>query len=190
MLNAEIQFPRYVGVAPGTTTIRYDDAPGLGIPPRPTQAWDIPQDAYSDKVKIAVPPNQFLPPAAYPLPANPTQAWVEWPMQGDRVRMAVPLNQIKAGAVRGDPATQVAVPEVQRTFGPFPNDWMAVPSSGYQPVRKGWIHSQEGDVYTLQGPATVASARNWSIVASVISTLALATTATLAVLDYRSRRKK
>jgi len=197
MLRADITFPAYVGVAPGTTTFTYDGVNGLGnIPPHPTQAWEIPQDAYSEAVKMAVPPNQFLPKVGYALPHDPLQAWVEWPMENDRVRMMVPENQIKAGAVTGNPRVRASVPEIQRTFGPFPNDLMAVPTVNYLPYRKGWIHHDQGDIFTLQGAplgsmaATPASAQKWAIVASVVSAIALATTTAIAVMEFRSRGRR
>jgi hypothetical protein len=197
MFHAEVEFPAYVGVAPGTTTITYDGASGLGaVPAYPTQAWDIPQDAYSEAVKIAVPPCQFLPRIGYPLPRNPLQAWVQWPLVNDRVQIVVPPNQIAAGAVKEDLPVQAAVPAIQRTFGPFPNDYMAVPTVNYLPYRKGWIHHNAGDIFTLQGGLAGAlgaelpvsnGVRKWAIFSSVLSALALATTTTLAVLEFRRR---
>jgi hypothetical protein len=207
MLHADIKFASYVGVAPGTTTFTYDarkngkarkngfrglgrgGAPGM--PTHPTQAWDIPQNAYSNRVQIAVPPNQFLPRVGYPLPANPTQAWVEWPMQADhRVRMMVPENQIKAGAMTYDPSIAMSVPPWQNDLGPIPNDQMLVPTRNYLPYGHGWVAYKGGNIYNLQGAlaeATPASAQNWAIFASVLGAFALATTATLAVLEYRRR---
>jgi hypothetical protein len=148
-----VKFARYVGVAPGTTTIRTDDNPGgamLGAVQ--TQAvWE--PDPNSDTVRLAVPPNQW---------------------------------------VTGPATMKISMPAHQRNFGPVPNDGQLALTRPYQPYHKGWIEPSSGDsIYTLQGllgqePSnTEDTARKWAIAASIIGSIALATTTVIAVVQFR-----
>lgn len=144
------------------------------FPPWPTQAWMAPQNAWSDQIKMLVPPDQRY---------------------------------------YGKVTQTLLVPPIQRTFGPAPNDaQLSITRPGYIPYHKGWIDTGGGTaIYTLQGgfgqetPPSVPvtdddlrklqaellakenRARNWAIFASVVSGVALATTATIAILDFRRR---
>ncbi|KKN61355.1 hypothetical protein LCGC14_0522870 [marine sediment metagenome] len=183
MIHADMR--GYVGVAPGTTTFTLGKPPLYArMPQHPTQAWLIPQDAYSQQQKIAVPPNQMIPRegAHIPIPAYPTQAYVDWPMVNDRVRMAIPPNQHYVG-----PQTiKVHVPPVQHTFGPFPNDYMLSKISpyrgGYLPYFKGWISGLDKDgklvtIFTLAGPEEEKAAKRWGRAAGIVVLLGITATA-------------
>ena len=164
MLDAQVSHPRYVGVAPGTTTVRIDGASGATLG--------------------AAPPPHWAP------PVRPTQAhWVRDPSI-DNVKIAVPPNQW----VTGPAIMKARMPAVQATFGPVPNDKQLSKMYGYLPVQRGWMQTTEGGVYTMQGalgqtPQDVEdTAIKWSIAASVISALALATTTAIALLRYRKEK--
>lgn len=184
MIHADMN--GYVGVAPGTTTLT------LGMPKHPTQAWLIPQDAYSQEQKIAVPPNQMIPRggAHIPIPAYPTQSYVDWPMVGDRVRMAMPPNQHYIGPQK----IKVHIPPAQRTFGPFPNDIMLSKIKGYRegylPYRKGWISGLDENgklitIFTLAG-AEEEGAR-WGRTAGIVTVLGIAAAAIAAAVWSASK---
>jgi hypothetical protein len=169
-----IRLSRYVGTAPGTTTVSmgaaapYPPYPppdgGPGVPPYPTQAWLVPEPSKDDRVRIALPPNQHV---------------------------TTPTEMI------------ITKPNAQATMGPVPNDRSLGVRYGYQPVHKGWIHTKKGDIYTLQGGAQqvkiqgalgadggMSSSEKWAIFASVMSGLALAATATVSILSYMDRKKR
>ena len=168
-----ISMTRYVGVAPGTTSMAFGataDYPpypppggGPGVPPYPTQAWLVPTPANEDRVVIAVPPNQM---------------------------------------VTGNETLIVSVPNAQKTMGPAPTDYDLAINQNYQPHHKGWINSKEGFVYNLQGEfgqkmhfkgglgqEAMSSGTKWAIAASVVSALAIGTTAVIAILEYKRRRR-
>ncbi len=186
MLSADVKYARYTGVAPGTTTLTLGATATNGMyPPYP-------------------------PPDGGPgVPPYPTQAWwVPEPSNIDRVRIAVPPNQ----HVTSETEVIVSVPKAQRTMGPVPNDKQVAKIYGYQPVMKSWIHSNQENIYTLQGyhgprlagpqaitfqgaennaaaaPNGISSTEKWAIFASVMGGLALATTALVAILRYRRER--
>ena len=187
MIHAQMN--GYVGVAPGTTTIALGKPPLYArMPQHPTQAWLIPQDAYSQEQKMAVPPNQMAPRdvAHIPIPAYPTQSYVDWPMVNDRVRMAVPPNQHYIGPQK----IKVRIPPVQHTLGPVPNDFMLSKISGYResylPYFKGWISGYDKDgklitIFTLSGAEAAEKAGSyWGRTAGILTILGIAATVAVA----------
>ena len=121
---------------------------------------------------------------------SPTQSVWEPDPNIDNVRVAVPPNQW----VTGPMSIHAMVPTAQSAFGPVPNDYELARTRPYLPYHKGWINTEsDGSVYTIQGPPVGQSASDtairWSIAASVISAVALATTTLIAVLRYREGKK-
>jgi len=160
MINLDMA--RWVGTAPGTSTVTYPRNPALGQVPAvfPTQAVLEP-DPNSDSIKIALPPNQ----------------WATGPVE-----------------------MVVNVPAGEKNLGPVPTD-LQIHKQGrpYLPVQRGWIANADGpNIYHLQGPLGLGAdpsassientAVKWSIAASVISALALATTTVIAVARYKKGR--
>lgn len=182
MQTAQIHPARYVGVAPGTTTFSVNGrrkrgalggaggyppypppAGGPGVPPYPTQAWLIPQPSDTDRLKIAMPPNQ---------------------------------------QVTGPREMIVSMPAAQKNMGPVPNDRQSARSADYLPVHRGWIHTEAGNIFTLQGYGQSVKFEGvsaegddkidwhkWAVVASLIGAVAVAATSTIAILEYRRRRR-
>jgi hypothetical protein len=161
MLDAKITFPSRVGTAPGTTTMQIASFRGRGL-------------------------GQAFPYVNQP---SPTQAVYEPDPRIDNVRIALPPNQW----VTGPASVKLSIPAVQSTFGPVPNDRQLALTRPYLPLHKGWIETNGETVYTIQGSGlgqTTAEERafRWSIAASVISAVALATTTALAIIRFRQGR--
>ncbi|KKM99760.1 hypothetical protein LCGC14_1144700 [marine sediment metagenome] len=190
MLSATLHRPRYVGTAPGTTTLTYQShansrhkvngfygaaggkyptwpppGGGPGVPPYPTQAWLVPEASNIDRVRIALPSNQ---------------------------------------SVSGMREMIIDVPAAQKTMGPVPNDRQIATMRNFQPVQKGWIDTNAGKIFTLQGFGQTITFQGlaqedgagdqgtdwtkWATIASLIVAAAVAATSTLAILEYRKRR--
>lgn len=119
----------------------------------------------------------------------PTQAVLEPSPNSDSIRIALPPNQWATGPVE----MLVNVPAHEKTMGPVPTDLQAQQARmPYMPVHRSWIANARGpDIYHLQGfGAENSSAIKWSIAASVISAVALATTTVIAVARYRKEHKR
>lgn len=176
MLHTHVRFARRVGVAPGTTTLKFDGArtgPALG-----------PQGRGHYHQVLGGPP---IPPGPfyYATQARLTQARWEPDPNTDNIKIAIPPNQW----VTGPMTMKISMPAAQRAMGPVPNDGQVATMHNYLPVRKGWIEPASGEtIYTLQGPmgAEASKVETWAITASVISALALATTTVLAIMRYKS----
>ena len=145
-----------------------------------------------------------------PFPPYPVQSWMLPQNQlTDQIQMIMPPDQ----RYTGEAHKFLQVPSIQKTFGPAPNDaQLSVTRPGYIPYHKGWIDTGGGNaIYTLQGgfgadEAAVTDndlrklqaellakenrSRNWAIFASVVSGLALATTATIAILEFKRGRRR
>lgn len=119
--------------------------------------------------------------------AWPTQAVYQPTPNQDNVEILLPPNQWVTGPV----TMSVSSPAAQRTMGPVTNDYDANASRHYQPVRRGWIANASGPpIYTLQGALgnTADDAVKWSIAASIISAVALATTTVIAIMRFKQGR--
>lgn len=206
MLSAEPEFTRYVGTAPGTTAFTFRGSMSLSQPPlKPrTQALIVPTPVRDDVVEMALPEYQAAwhqgrteyGPGGPSIPPSPTQAWVDWSRHRESgpIRLVLPSNQHATTPLE----VKIDEPPWQNTMGPFPNDRMLAPTRSYgnMAVTKGWIETKEGNIYTLQGPEEeetraekeAKTARNWAIFASVTGSLALATTAIIAVLRWRAEK--
>jgi hypothetical protein len=153
-----ITFSRYVGVAPGTTTFSPNGRRG-GL-------------------------GQPTPGAVYP-----TQSVWEPDPNSDTVRIAMPNNQW----VTGPSQMIIKVPRHQREMGPVPTD-LQVAQQGrpWLPVHRGWIDTSGEPIFHLQGAPVGQSADDtavkWSIAASVISAVALATTTIITVMRFKKGR--
>jgi len=188
MLQASIKFAKWVGTAPGTTT--------LGDSTR--MVWN-PTD--NDQVEILVPPAQdegvVLPEQLHlrrmagradaPAPGHINTYMAYKPNRAiDNVQVMVPPWQ--AQGIIQDPPVQVAVPWLPP--GPVPNDLELASTRPYQPYHRGWIDGKDRSVYNLgSGLGQDSTALRWSIAASVISALALATTTAIAVMRFKREKK-
>lgn len=183
MLHTQVSPARYVGTAPGTTTMRLGGRDGRG---RPTSLPPGGQAARERRGLAGppVPPGPFY----YATQARQTQARWEPDPNTDNVKISVPPNQW----VTGPMTMKISMPAAQRAMGPVPNDGQLATTRNYLPVHKGWIEPSTGEtIYTLQGGLGAESGSNvekWAITASVISAVALATTTVLAIMRYRSGR--
>lgn len=159
----DVSFARYVGAAPGSTTISFQ---GFGQ---------------------AEPASRPAPAPAFPYlnPPSPTQAVYEPDPNTDNVRIALPPNQWVTGPVE----MKVSVPAATRAMGPVPNDGdLAQTRPGYLPLHRGWISPSHGEpIFTLQGGRGLglSTTEKWAIAASILSATALAVSTTIAVLRYR-----
>jgi hypothetical protein len=161
----DVSFARFVGTAPGSTTISFQ---GFG------QAEPV-------KRPVAPPPFPYL-----NLP-SPTQAVYEPDPNTDNVRIAMPPNQWVTGPVE----MKISVPAGTRAMGPVPNDGeLAQTRPGYLPLHRGWIAPSHGEpIFTLQGTKPglgLSTSEKWAIAASVLSATALIVSTTIAVLRYRN----
>lgn len=186
MLSA-VTFARWSGVAPGTTTVTFPGAAqpprglskaeaarsrgyqwppadgGPGVPPYPTQAWLVPEDrqSNSDRVRIALPPNQHVTSAA-------------------EMIVSVPNAQAAMGPYPNDN-------DLLHTFAyqPVHKSWIHTPAGdifnlqGNRPaIRLQGLAENEG----------MKPHEKWMIAASVVGALAVATGTVIAVLQYRKGR--
>lgn len=166
MLHGEVTFARFVGTAPGTVTFQ-GAAPTSPFPP-------------------AASPFPFI----NPTERFPTQSVWEPDPNVDNVKIAMPPNQWVTGPLE----MNISIPVEQRAFGPVPNDLQLAETRNYLPLHRGWITTNGGTVFNLQGAGKgnlgqLSTAEKWAITASVISAVALGTTTILAVLNYRKSKR-
>lgn len=171
MRHVHVSFPRRVGVAPGTTTINMQGA---------------------GEVSMVSPPMPVISPIAadtFPFANVPswTQATYQPVPNSANVRFSMPPNQ----RFKGPTDVMIEVPPVQSTFGPVPNDLeLATTTPGYLPVRKGWVSTEVGKIFGLQGGLGDMNANEkWTVAASIIGTLALTTMTIIAVMRYHNETR-
>lgn len=141
-----IQYARFVGTAPSTTSFQVV---------RPTQSVWVP-DPGTDTVKIAMPPNQ----------------WVTGPV-----------------------SMRIQVPAHQNNLGPVPTDLQRVQSNeNYLGLRKGWIATDQGGIFHLQGTrkplGELTTSEKWGIAFGAAATLATVATSFVVVSRYLRDKKK
>lgn len=163
----DVSFARYVGAAPGSTTISFQ---GFG---------------QADPASRPVAP----PPVPYLNLPSPTQSVWEPDPNTDNVRFALPPNQWVTGPVE----MKISVPAATKAMGPVPNDGqLARTRPGYLPLHRGWIATSNNEpIFTLQGSQRglgLSTSEKWAIAASILSATALAVSTTIAVLRYRNGR--
>jgi hypothetical protein len=181
MLSGQVTFPRFIGTAPGTATFTIEGANHLGASPLP---------------EVPYPPAPDPFPYTNPIQCFPTQAVWEPDPNTDNVKIALPPNQWATGPVE----MRLQIPVAQRAMGPVANDLALVETRSYNnlPTHRGWIQTDRGTVYNLQGArgmgrgqlGQMSTAEKWAITASVISAVALGTTTILAVLNYRKNKRR
>jgi hypothetical protein len=109
----------------------------------------------------------------------------------DNIKIALPPNQWATGPVE----MNIQIPVAQRAMGPVPNDLELVETRSYNnlPTHRGWIATNRGTIYNLQGNGglgQMSTAEKWAIAASVISAVALGTSTLLAVMSYRKSKRR
>ncbi len=167
MLMTHVTSPRYVGVAPGTTTMSLGahEVQPAGVIPVPIHQAPFP-----------APTGDYYP----RIPWLTKAMWVANP-NIDNIQMLLPPNQWVTGPLdRG-----IDVPAGLRTMGPHPTDLQISAMRPYLPVHRGMINTEQGKIAHL---GQLSTGERWAIFASVISSFALATTAFIAYAGYRSRK--
>lgn len=163
MLHASpVRFARYVGVAPGTTTVSFGSASG----------WLVPQPEAGGEQVVAL-PNIAPVPYEPVVPDRPVDPWlIPQPTASNALKvLAPPQTRVTP------PATlRILVPPGQAAHGPAPTDIELERTLDWMPVHEGWIETTAGSIYNLGAAKGKATAKDWAVFALV----AVAGTALLA----------